>query len=69
MLVLDKLVYTVAALRCAVKADVSLKWVQLNKHLSQHGERLCQTTIRQLTHTHTYPGPWELVIHIVTVLM
>lgn len=49
MLVLDK---DLAVLRFAVKADVSLKWVQLNKQLSQHEERLCQTTIKPLACTH-----------------
>ena len=41
--------YTVAASRFA---DWRLKGAQLNKQLSQHEERLCQTTIRPLTHTH-----------------
>lgn len=40
-----------AGLRFAVKADRSLKWVQLNKQLSQHEDRLCQTTISPLTYT------------------
>lgn len=53
MLVLDKLMYTVAALRFAVKAAVSRKWVQLNKQPSQRGERLCQTTISPPAYTHT----------------
>lgn len=75
MLMLDKLVYTVAALRCADQTDVSPKRVQLNKQLSQHEERLCQTTSgpvitqrRAHIQQHTYPGPWEAVIHVTTVL-
>lgn len=65
MFTLEKLVYTVAALRLDVQADENPKPIQLNKQ-----ERLHHTLIRPVavTLTQPFPGAWESGIFVTTDL-